>query len=232
MFTAEGIDIRRILLTAPPLLLSLTIHEYSHARMALFFGDPTAKYNGRLTLNPLRHLDPIGTLMLLFSGVMGWAKPVPVNPFNLHPIRLGQVMVSLAGPLSNLSLAVLSGLGLRAWLAWAPAHHAAYETVHVLLWYTAAANVGLCFFNLIPLFPLDGHHIARELLPVRRQQGFMQWQMRFGAFILIVLLIGPRLIETVTRRQMPYDPLGLVLSHVITPVLNVIIYWTPGAPGA
>ena len=227
----EPDDIRRMMLIAPPLLLSLTIHEYSHARMALYFGDPTAKHNGRLTLNPLKHLDPIGTLMLLFSGVMGWAKPVPVNPFNLRPLRLGQIMVSLAGPLSNLSLAIISGLLLRGWMHWAPDQHAAYDTVWILLWYTAAANLGLCFFNLIPLFPLDGHHILRELLPVPMQQGFMHWQMRFGSFALIAMLIGPRLLETVSRGRTPYDPLEMVLSYVIRPILQLLLYWTPGAPG-
>ena len=223
MFTPQ--DIHRMLLTAPPLLLSLTLHEYAHARMALAFGDPTAKHNGRVTLNPLKHLDPLGTLMILFSGVMGWAKPVPVNPYNLHPIRLGNIMVSLAGPLTNLALAVTSGLALRAWLAWGPTDLPnIYDTVEMLLWWTALANLGLCFFNLIPLFPLDGHHIVREMLSSRKSDAFMRWQMRFGAMTLMILIFAPRLIERVTRKPSPVDPISLYLGHVIRPLLNILIY--------
>lgn len=218
--------VRITLLTAAPLLFSLTVHEYAHARVALAFGDPTAKHNGRVTLNPLKHLDPIGTLMLLFSGIMGWAKPVPVNPLNLHPIRLGQVMVSLAGPLTNLSLGIICGLGLRAWTAWAPADHAAYATVRTLLYYTAIANLGLCFFNLIPLFPLDGHHVARELLPVRQQDGFMRWQLRFGGLILMAMIFVPHILGP----RAP-DLIGIYFNHVIRPLLGVLLYWTPSPPG-
>lgn len=222
-FTEERLI--RTLLTAPPLLLSLTLHELAHARTALAFGDPTAKHAGRVTLNPLKHLDPIGTLMLLFSGIMGWAKPVPVNPLNLHPIRLGQIAVSIAGPLANLSLAIICGLGLRAWIAWAPHDHATYGTVDMLLYYTARANLALCFFNLIPLFPLDGHHVVRELLPVRQQDGFMRWQLRFGGLILMAMIFVPHMLGP----RAP-DPIGIYFKHLIRPLLNVLLYWTPGAP--
>ena len=218
-----------ILLTAPPLLLSLTLHEYAHARMALAFGDPTAKHNGRVTLNPLRHLDPVGTLMLLFSGVMGWAKPVPVNPYNLHPRRLGDIMVSLAGPLTNFLLAVVAAMLLRAWVAWGLQGHTVDPTVRLLLYYTAIANLGLCFFNLLPLFPLDGHHIARELLPPGKQQGFMRWQLQFGSFILMALIIGPHVIEAVTRRPIRYDPISLFLGKAIFPLLKVLTGLGPAA---
>ena len=97
---------------AVPVLLSLSVHEFAHARTALSFGDPTAKAMGRCTLNPLVHLHPIGTLMILFAG-FGFAKPVPVNVGNLHPRRLGSIAVSAAGPLSNLALAVMCAGGLR-----------------------------------------------------------------------------------------------------------------------
>ena len=90
----------RLILVAPPLLLSLTVHEFAHARTALAFGDPTAKAMGRVSLNPLVHLDPIGTIVLLVTRAFGWAKPVPINPANLHPRRLGDIAVSAAGPAS------------------------------------------------------------------------------------------------------------------------------------
>lgn len=219
-FTPERM--MQLLVTAPPLLLSLTLHEYAHARVALAFGDPTAKNNGRVTLNPLPHLDPIGTIMLLFSGIMGWARPVPVNPFNLHPRRLGDIMVSAAGPLTNLALAIIAGLSLRAWYAWVSRDHAAFATVHMLLYYTTLANLGLCFFNLLPLFPLDGHHIVRELLPPHKQDAFMRWQLRFGGMILMVLIIGPHLVRAVTGRAIT-SPLSLYLGHVIEPLFRLLV---------
>ena len=100
--------ILKIILTAPPILLALTIHECAHAWVANRLGDPTAKMLGRVTLNPIKHLDPIGTLMLFFSGLFGWAKPVPVNPRNFRNIGRDMMWVSLAGPLSNLALAAVS----------------------------------------------------------------------------------------------------------------------------
>src|ERR1035437_8633090 len=110
------------LLTIPLLIFSLVVHECAHARTALAFGDPTAKNMGRITLNPLPHLDFMGTLCLIFSGFIGWAKPVPVNPYNLHPRRLGDIAVSFAGPASNLSLALIFGLILKGMVAIAMAH--------------------------------------------------------------------------------------------------------------
>ncbi|MGB4214826.1 MAG: site-2 protease family protein, partial [Dethiobacteria bacterium] len=107
----------------PALLLAITVHEYAHGRVAYHFGDATAKWHGRLTLNPLRHLDPIGTITLLLFG-FGWAKPVPVNPYNFRDYRSGMLWVSFAGPLANFALAFISMififLPLRLGLYWTP----------------------------------------------------------------------------------------------------------------
>src|SRR4030066_814004 len=105
--------ILKIILTAPPILLALTIHECAHAWVANRLGDPTAKMLGRVTLNPIKHLDPIGTLMLFFSGLFGWAKPVPINPRNFRNMSRSIVLVSLAGPLSNLALAALFAIAYK-----------------------------------------------------------------------------------------------------------------------
>ena len=205
----------------PPLFLSLTLHEYAHARVALAFGDPTALRAGRVSLNPLRHLDPIGTLMLIFSGIIGWAKPVPVNQFLLRPPKLGDICVSAAGPLTNLVLAAIGAALFR--LASAQAGNSqTSEVILDILWVMVVANLGMCFFNLIPLFPLDGHHIVRELLPRGSQDGFMRWQLRFGPLLLMGMLIGPRLAKAVTGKPMPIDPLNMYMTYAIVPVARLL----------
>lgn len=208
-------DLYKMLLAAAPLLLSLTVHEYAHARTALAFGDDTARRQGRVTLNPLAHLDPIGTLVLVLSQFIGWARPVPVNPNNLHPRRLGDIAVSLAGPMSNLGLAILCGLGLRLMLAivGAPQNDVGRYT-YLVLFITMMANLGLFMFNMLPLFPLDGHHIAREILPTHdQQQRFMQWQTRFGMVILLALIFLPAVLSRVMERSV-FDPIGWLYMHL------------------
>lgn len=203
------------LLLAPPLLLSLTLHEYAHARTALAFGDPTAKHMGRVTLNPLAHLDPIGTLVLLFTRMIGWAKPVPVNPANLHPPGFGDICVSLAGPMTNLLLALASGGSIRLLAGLGAAdHYGVMNTVLLMLTITMHVNITLCVFNLIPLFPLDGHHILRELLPVRHRWGYMRWQMARGQLVLVVLIFGPHLVGILTNRAVP-SPLRYIREPVV-----------------
>ena len=205
----------------PPLLFSIVVHEVAHARTALFFVDPTAQRLGRTSLNPLVHLDPIGTLALLFIG-FGWAKPVPVDYRNLHPPRLGNIMVSLAGPLSNLSLAVICGVLLKI-LFVLPGleNYAAAETLVNVLFYTFAVNVALCAFNLLPLFPLDGHHILRELLPYHKRMAFMQWQMQFGTTALMALVLGPQLLSYLFKQPIP-SPIGLVIGKAIHLLASLI----------
>ncbi|MHC4294724.1 MAG: site-2 protease family protein [Planctomycetota bacterium] len=208
----------------PPLLFSLALHELAHARTALAFGDPTAKRMGRCTLNPLVHLDPVGTLALIFCG-FGWAKPVPVNPHNLHPPRWGSIAVSIAGPLSNLMLALLIALSLRAIISLG----VRFETpLGEMLWfimiYTMAVNICLCIFNLLPLFPLDGHHILREQLSPARQVGFMEWQMRYGRFVLMAIILGPYVVSVLGIEV--FDPLRWVIANAITAMKYLVI---PGA---
>jgi Zn-dependent protease len=213
-----------ILLMAPPLLLSLTIHEYAHARVALAFGDPTAHRMGRCTLNPLKHLTVLGTMMLLFSGIIGWAKPVPVTPYNLRPRRLGSAMVSLAGPMSNLALACICALAIWGVQTVGVKHldsEFILSAIHLLI-YTIVANLGLCVFNLLPLFPLDGHHIIREILPERLHRGFMAWQVKYGVVLLATLIFGPRVLENVLNRPV-FDPLRELFGHVIGYALTIVL---------
>ena len=206
------------LMLLPALLFSLVIHEYAHARTALAFGDRTAYHQGRLTLNPLAHLDPIGTLCIFLVN-FGWARPVPVNPLNLYPRKLGDIAVSLAGPFSNLGLAIAAALLTRLW--WAFGHRVASpDTVDAVARYVlvlASVNVMLFTFNLIPLFPLDGHHVVRELLPIDSQHGFMDWQIRFGRMLLMAMIFVPALLP-----QMP-DLLGTVFGFVRGLFFSVVL---------
>jgi len=212
----------QMLLLLPPLLLSLTVHEYAHARTALAFGDPTAKNMGRVSFNPLRHLDLVGTLVLVLTRMVGWAKPVPVNPNNLHPRRLGDIMVSVAGPLSNFGIAVVAGLLIRMLLVLEVRPDTAFlDAVYTMLLYTMIANFGLMLFNMLPLFPLDGHHVARELLPGHLRGEFMHWQMRYGRIILAVLILGPGLAERVLNRHI-FDPIDFARGHMMSQAISLM----------
>ena len=155
-----------IVAMAAGLLLGIDVHECAHAWAANELGDPTARYQGRLSLNPLVHLDPMGTLMMLFSlfgrfGI-GWGKPVPVNPWNLRGGRVGQGMVALAGPASNLILAAMLALPVRlGWLGMG---------LMWQMWLTLiGVNVSLALFNLLPVPPLDGASVLVGILSAIRQ---------------------------------------------------------------
>ncbi len=187
MFDADFVQ--RALLAGPAILFSLTFHEFSHAWMALRFGDSTARDMGRLTLNPLAHLDLMGTIVMVISGFrFGWAKPVPVNPFNLRTPRIADFWISAAGPLSNITLAILFGF-LNRILGASPdlIPIGAREAVFTFLWYAVSINVVLAVFNLIPLFPLDGSHILRNILPEEMGPSLDQFE-RFAPFVLLLLV--------------------------------------------
>lgn len=198
---------------APPLLLSLILHEVAHARMALAFGDPTALRAGRITLNPLKHLDPLGTIAMLVIG-FGWAKPVPVNPYLLKPPRLGDIMVSLAGPLTNLALAIIAGCVVKI-LITIPGDFMESllgNMIFMTLFFTMLINLMLCLFNMIPLAPLDGHHILGQLLPSHMRAGYAMFQKRYGSFLLMAMIFGPRLLSYTTGKYIP-SPIGWVFEY-------------------
>lgn len=178
--------LQRALIAAPAIFFSLTVHEFFHAYVAYRFGDSTAKDMGRLTLNPLAHLDIFGTLMMFLSGFrFGWAKPVPVNPYNLKNPRVADFWISAAGPLSNFGLGLIFGLIFR--LSANGIIPMPQVGMHFLL-IAVMINVSLGFFNLIPLYPLDGSHILSSILPARYEMKLNEIQ-RFGPFILMFLII-------------------------------------------
>lgn len=152
---------------------SIILHEVSHGYLAYLMGDPTAKFSGRLSLNPLKHVDPMGTIvipaiMLIMSGgsfSFGYAKPVPINPRNFKDERKGMLITGVAGPLANIGLAIVAGLLTRL-LSATPALDSAFlYVVLVLLYYTTMINLVLAFFNLIPIPPLDGSRVVQRFLP-------------------------------------------------------------------
>jgi len=148
------------------LLLAFTFHEFAHAAVATALGDPTPRMHGRLTLNPLAHLDMMGTLTLVLVG-FGWAKPVPVNPYEVRrKTKAGMMLVSLAGPATNLLLAVIAAIPLRfGWVSLRPTTSAFLPSWGSFLFEFLTINLALFFFNLLPLAPLDGEKVITFFLP-------------------------------------------------------------------
>ncbi len=178
-----------------PLILSLTVHEFGHAWSAWRLGDDTAARLGRLSLNPLVHIDLIGTILLPLLGIpFGWAKPVPVNPARFRRgVRMGTGMMitAAAGPLMNVLLAVLGTVTYGLLIRFAPDFILGAEAVRYLLIITIQINVALAIFNLIPIPPLDGSRILDGLMPSRLRPAWESFT-RFAPFLLIFVFIGAR----------------------------------------
>jgi Zn-dependent protease len=164
----QEVDIIQAIFAIAVLLFSVVAHEVSHGYMAQYLGDPTARFAGRLTINPLKHIDPIGSILVpIFSfmapgGFMfGWAKPVPYNPYNLKDQKWGEAKVAVAGPLTNLFIALVFSVILRyfAGLFTSPMQSIMYLIVHI--------NIILMLFNMVPIPPLDGSKVFMSVLPLR-----------------------------------------------------------------
>ncbi len=194
------------------LLVCLPIHEAAHAGAAYLLGDDTAKRQGRLTLNPLAHLDPLGSLMLLIAFI-GWAKPVPVNPFKLrYGPRVGYAITAAAGPLSNLLLAVLAVLPFRLGLL-----RGLSINMNILQFfvYFVAINIGLALFNLIPLAPLDGISVLRGIVDARTSERLTPLVV-YGPYILLILLLVGNVVPSL-------DVLGKLLSAGMNGALRLLL---------
>lgn len=183
------------------LIIAITIHEFSHALAAEYLGDPTPRLMGRLTLNPLAHLDPLGTLFLLFTR-FGWGKPVQFDPFNLKNPRKDAALISLAGPTSNLLLATCLSLLLRLFLI------ANLSFLTSLFLPIIFMNVGLAVFNLIPVHPLDGFKVVGGILPEELARDWYKLE-NYGMFLLIMILL-------------PFGSFSLV-QGIILPPINFIL---------
>lgn len=183
--------ILQLIILAPPILLALTVHEYAHGYVAYRFGDPTAKSLGRLTLNPLKHLDPLGTLAFFIIKI-GWAKPVPVNPNYFKNPRKDMLWVALAGPAVNFVMAIISALltkivwFIAASIPYSPLAKAILVPVNEVLMASVWINLVLCIFNFLPIPPLDGSKILAGLLPPDLARSYASVE-RYG-FVIIMLL--------------------------------------------
>ena len=185
-------DFERLAVFAPAILVAITFHEFAHARVALALGDETALKQGRVTLNPLAHLDPVGTMAIVFTVMsgfgIGWGKPVPVNPAAFKHPR-GEFFVSAAGPAMNFCLALLSGLLLRGTFDTLVGLGAVGLFFVKFLHGMVILNLALGFFNLIPLTPLDGSHALGNLLPPAQGRRFNAFNESYGMQVLFALLM-------------------------------------------
>lgn len=193
-------DLKRIVALAPIMLYSLTIHEFFHAWAAMKLGDRTALREGRVSLNPLRHLDPMGTIAFLLIG-FGWGKPVPVNPYNLRNPRRDDVIVSLAGPVSNIVSAALFAIVFRVIFASVDPMTLGGELgQNALNFFFLATHVSvvLCIFNLLPIPPLDGSHVLEAVLPAEGRRWFRENAGVLQIGLLLLVFLGGRYLLAIT----------------------------------
>ncbi len=206
-----GSTIKQTIALAVVLVIAFSVHEFSHALVAYRLGDPTAKNAGRLTLDPRRHLDVLGSIMVLAVG-FGWAKPVPVNPYNLrNGPKAGMAIVAAAGPVSNLFLALLAAVPIKLGII-DPIFYSAYlPNPTELFSFFIYLNVVLVFFNLLPIAPLDGFRVLAGFLPYPTAATFLKLEP-FGPLILLILIFlgGP-----------------LFTGLIITPT-NLVVRWLIG----
>ena len=204
-------NLMSIIAGLPGLLLALVLHEYAHARVAVAMGDFTPKLTGRLTLNPMAHIDPIGLLMLLVAR-FGWAKPVMINPRNFKDMKKGNILVALAGPAANFLTAFVTLFIMMVLFKFGMLNTVGIKTVLSMI---VLFNINFGIFNLIPLPPLDGSKILLEFLPGELAYKYMGLE-RYSFIILIILIMTPVLSSILV-------PLSGLILHIFETILSVIL---------
>lgn len=190
-----------LLYIIPGIIIAISFHEYAHARMAYAMGDDTAKRYGRMTVNPMSHIDPIGLMMLVVAR-FGWAKPVPVNESNFKNRKMGSILVSIAGVSMNILIALLAFLILHFTRDILPG----YE-FRMVMFNVASINVSFAAFNLLPIPPLDGSKILVTLLPAKHRYIVYKYE-NYGTIVMLLLILT--------------GTLGIILNPVINIILNFI----------
>ncbi len=211
-------SILNLLLSLPAVFLAISVHETAHGWAAYKMGDSTAKYSGRLSINPLAHFDLVGFLCMLFFH-FGWAKPVPINPNNFKNRKKGIIFVSLAGPMSNLIMAIISALilGLLGNFTGFGALYSSISAITgldvlvIMLYNCVILNVGLMIFNLIPIPPLDGSKVLMEFLPGRIKYKLYQYE-RYS-FLVLILIIYSGILDPI---------LNFLTSIILNPIIMLI----------
>ena len=227
-------DLRELLMSLISVLIALTVHEYCHGYAAYKLGDDTAKNLGRLTLNPLKHLDPYGTISLLLFR-MGWAKPVPVNARNFKDPKKGFAITALAGPLSNLTLAFIStflwllvrAIAVNSTITDEFNYYLALNTLDFIAIFFSV-NIGLGLFNLLPIPPFDGSRLLYAFLPPKIYFGVMKYERKIYYGVLVWLFFGSYAAEGV--RMIPFVASNPVLNWLagilsLSGMLHKVIEW-------
>ncbi len=211
-----GLNIERILLSLPAIIIGLTVHEFFHAYVGFRCGDSTAKEQGRLSLNPMRHIDPLGFIFIVFAG-FGWAKPVTFNDQNLRNPKTDTIKIAVAGPLSNAGLAMLFSLAFVFLMKTYPLQSdSLYKYFLMILLYGIYVNWGLFVFNMIPLPPLDGSHLIFHTL---RENPVLYFKLyRYGTWVLFGILF----LES--RSNVNILPIGPVVQFLAQHFLAMLGY--------
>ncbi len=210
-----NLSFSELIILIPAILLGLTIHELAHAFVALKLGDDTPKKLGRLTLNPIKHIDPIGFILLLIAG-FGWAKPVMINRNNLkHPNR-DDILISLAGPFSNLLFSILLALILKIVIIVNPhISQNTIESVFSVFIVFLGINIALGVFNLLPIPPLDGSHMILNLLSLK-SSSISRTYFKYGSFALLAIILLERII------RINLLPVGRVVQFITMGLLKLV----------
>ena len=221
VFFNGSTSIEEIVLTLPGLIISLTLHEFAHAYVAVKLGDPTPENQGRLTISPLAHMDPVGTICLIFAG-FGWGKPVQINPTNFKNPEKDSAKVSAAGPIMNLILAfifsiiysILVIVGIKTGNYASADVSTPFGVLYLIIVNTIVLNLGLAIFNLLPFPPLDGSKIFRAILKGKAKE-FLYKMESYSMLIIMVLFVT----------EIPSMIINPIVSFILTNILDPLVNW-------